>query len=235
MLSSFYTLNLAFVQLKLPLVDSEYQFNIVNSLFFKVLEAAAVAQVEQVAAVDPPQQQILAVVKEEAAVEAPQAPAANVGVDQEGNAVVVEPIAVPGLAPLVPLAPMVAIPPQILGNPQLVNWLLNVLQPQQVQGAFRSPPVNAQSQLSEGRGARFRHCKRLIEESLDRREALGSAILQNARAKEEELVAVGLDVFDDCQDVVQLVQISRAALDVALDVEGEGAQQAQQENGAANN
>ncbi|PIC48591.1 hypothetical protein B9Z55_007503 [Caenorhabditis nigoni] len=198
-------------------------------------EAAAVAQVEQVAAVDPPQQQILAVVKEEAAVEAPQAPAANVGVDQEGNAVVVEPIAVPGLAPLVPLAPMVAIPPQILGNPQLVNWLLNVLQPQQVQGAFRSPPVNAQSQLSEGRGARFRHCKRLIEESLDRREALGSAILQNARAKEEELVAVGLDVFDDCQDVVQLVQISRAALDVALDVEGEGAQQAQQENGAANN
>ncbi|PIC11971.1 hypothetical protein B9Z55_028731 [Caenorhabditis nigoni] len=68
-------------------------------------EAAAVVQidkvaaekVELVAAVEPPQQQALAVNKE-AAVEAPQAPAANVGIDEEANAIM------PMVAPVTPMA-----------------------------------------------------------------------------------------------------------------------------------
>ncbi|CAO4384820.1 unnamed protein product [Caenorhabditis nigoni] len=80
-----------------------------------------------------------------------------------------------------------------------------------------------------GQRAQFRRHEQLIEESLNRNEALARTILQDAKVEEEKLLAVGLD---DYQEVLQLAQNSRAAFDDAH--KDEGTQQAQQENGGNN-
>ncbi|PIC13556.1 hypothetical protein B9Z55_027669 [Caenorhabditis nigoni] len=94
---------------------------------------------------------------------------------------------------------------------------------------FIGTKINWLKVQKSGQKAQFRRHEQLIEESLNRNEALARTILQDAKVEEEKLLAVGLD---DYQEVLQLAQNSRAAFDDAH--KDEGPQQAQQENGGNN-
>ncbi|PIC17824.1 hypothetical protein B9Z55_023926 [Caenorhabditis nigoni] len=123
------------------------------------------------------------------------------------------------LAPSAPIAHVAPI------GPILPSLGLEVSQG--LAGALSSLPVNAQ--LEGGlRGVVARSNLRMmwIRESVRRREALSRAMFQRAMADERRLLAFAREWFGDCQDVVQLVQDSTAALEEAEAIEAEdGAQQ----------
>ncbi|PIC17816.1 hypothetical protein B9Z55_023923 [Caenorhabditis nigoni] len=93
---------------------------------------------------------------------------------------------------------------------------------QDLAGAITSLPVNAQ--LAGGlRGVVARSNRRMmwIRQSVHRREALSRAMFQRAMADERRLLAFAREWFGDCQDVVQLVQDSTAALEEAEAIEAD--------------